>query len=109
MSRLRSHVRANHGGAEQPRPPMILFLPVFTELPLTPKEDEHRWDTVEPDLERSFLAMVKSSGQAMSHGTQRKQPLFHADWMPKKLESQEEGGGEIRYPPLPQNKWTTRR
>ena len=68
------------------------------ELPLTPKEDEHWQGTVEPDLERSFLAMAKSPGQATSHGTQRKLPLSRADWMPKKLESRE-GGGEIRYPP----------
>jgi hypothetical protein len=48
---------------------MILFLSIFVKLPLTPKEGEHRWDLAEPDLERPFLAMVKSPGQATSHET----------------------------------------
>jgi hypothetical protein len=51
---------------------MILFLPIFMELPLTPKEDEHQWDPIEADLERPFLAMAKSPRHVMSHETQRK-------------------------------------
>jgi hypothetical protein len=30
---------------------MVLFLPIFTELPLTPKENGYRQAAVEPDLE----------------------------------------------------------
>lgn len=70
------------------------------ELPLTLKEDEHWQGTAEPDHSRSFPAMAKLPGQAMSHGTQRKDPLSRTDWMPERLECQE-GGGEIRYPPPP--------
>ena len=53
----------NHGGAQRPEPPMASFLPIFTELPLTPMEDERRQGVVEPDLQRS-----PSDGEATGMG-----------------------------------------
>ena len=46
-----------------------MFLPVFVELPLIPKEDEHQWDIAEPDFEIPFPTMATLLEQAMSHET----------------------------------------
>jgi hypothetical protein len=47
---------------------MVLFLPIFVELPLTPKENGHRQAVVEPDLESLLPTSAQPLGIAMNHG-----------------------------------------
>jgi hypothetical protein len=54
---------------------MVLFLSIFVELPLTPKENGHHQAAVEPDLESLLPMPVRLPKITMNHGTQPEAPL----------------------------------
>jgi hypothetical protein len=56
---------------------MVLFLSIFMELPLTPKENGRCQAAVELDLESLLTASARSPETAMNHGAQLESPLSH--------------------------------
>ena len=72
---------ANHGGTQWPEAPMATFLSIFTELHLTPVEDERWCGEAEPDLPRSIPAAPKLPGWTANHDAQWRHSLFNSGWM----------------------------
>jgi hypothetical protein len=52
-----------------------LFLPIFAELPLTPKTNSHQQAAAEPDLESLLPATAEPPKYAMNHGERKDLPL----------------------------------
>jgi hypothetical protein len=57
---------------------MVLFVPIFVELPLTPKANGHQQAAVEPDLESLLPATVKPLKYTMNLGGRKELPLSHS-------------------------------
>ena len=55
---------------------MVLFLPIFAELPLTHKTNSHQLAAIETNLESLLLAMADPPKYAMNQGGQ-KVSVFH--------------------------------